>query len=67
MPQERSEHSYAYHGYLLRLWRVGQNTPWQIVARDVETGDEFPFRSLENLLEFLRAQTTNGPDQGCTP
>ncbi len=61
MPQRCCESTYAYHGYLLRLWRVGRNAPWQIVAKDVETGDEFPFQTLDHLLEFLRAQLT-GPD-----
>lgn len=61
MPQHLSDRTYAYHGYLLRLWRVGRDSPWQIIAKDVETGDEFPFRTLENLLEFLQQQT-NGSD-----
>ncbi|MCW5852954.1 MAG: hypothetical protein KIT87_22995 [Anaerolineae bacterium] len=64
MPQPLSDRTYAYHGYLLRLWRASRTSPWQIVAKDVETGDEFPFLTLENLLDFLRTQMANGSDKG---
>ena len=65
MPQRHCSQPDLYHGYLVRLWRVDPNTPWQIVAKDVETGDEFPFRTLEHLLDFLRAKIATGPDTLC--
>ena len=29
-----------YHAYLLRLTRADADHPWEIVAKDVETGEE---------------------------
>lgn len=45
-----------YRAFLVRLSRPDVETPWQIVARDVETGEEFPMTSPEGLLDFLRQQ-----------
>lgn len=45
-----------YRAFLVRLSRPDTGTPWAIVARDVETGEEFPMASPELLLEFLRQQ-----------
>ncbi len=60
MPREDNEGSRCdYHAYLVRMRRVNGSATWQIIARDVETGDEFPFGSAESLLEFFRAQMTN--------
>lgn len=49
----------AYYAYLVRARRLCGNTAWQITARDIETGDEFPFPNVESLLEFLAGQLTN--------
>lgn len=43
-----------YRAFLVRLSRADADTPWQIMAKDVETGEEFPMTSPEGLLDFLR-------------
>lgn len=50
-----------YHAYLVRLTRPRADLPWQIVAKDIETGDEFPFGTLEGLLDFLNSQIEEKP------
>ena len=42
-----------YHAYLLRLTRAGANRPWEIVAKDVETGEEYPLADPDALIAFL--------------
>ena len=42
-----------YHAYLLRLTRADADHPWKIVAKDVETGEEYPLADPEALIAFL--------------
>jgi hypothetical protein len=42
-----------YHAYLLRLTRAAADQPWEMVAKDVETGEEYPLASPDALIDFL--------------
>jgi hypothetical protein len=42
-----------YHAYLLRLTRTGPDEPWEMVAKDVETGEEYPLADPDALIGFL--------------
>ena len=42
-----------YRAYLLRLTRADADHPWKIVAKDVETGEEYPLADPEALIAFL--------------
>ena len=42
-----------YHAYLLRLTRGAANQPWELVAKDVETGEEYPLADPDALIAFL--------------
>jgi hypothetical protein len=42
-----------YHAYLVRLWRADASQPWEMVAKDVETGEEYPFADPDALFDFL--------------
>src|SRR5258705_12802687 len=42
-----------YHAYLLRLTRADAAHPWEIVAKDVETGEEYPLADPAALIAFL--------------
>jgi len=37
----------------LRLTRAGANQPWEILAKDVETGEEYPLADSDALIAFL--------------
>ena len=52
-----------YLSYLLRLWQVGSEGEgvWRASLEDPHTGECKGFGSLEDLFEFLREQTTDGP------
>ena len=54
-----------YHAYLLRLTRAAPNQPWEMVAKDVETGEEYPLADSEALIAFLteRAPTFGRREQ----
>lgn len=47
-----------YLAYLLRLWRVKQNSKngWRASLESPHTGEVRGFASLELLMEFLREQ-----------
>jgi hypothetical protein len=49
-----------YRSYLLRLWRVegGRHAAWRASLRRVSSGEQVGFASLEELFDYLRAQTT---------
>lgn len=56
--------SYAsphYCAYLVRLSRADATSAWQIVAKDVETSEEFPLPDLASVSDFLRQQTGEDP------
>ena len=42
-----------YHAYLLRLTRADANQPWEIIAKNVETGEEYPLADADALIAFL--------------
>ena len=42
-----------YHAYLVRLTRAGSDEPWQMIAKDVETGEEYPLADSDALIAFL--------------
>jgi len=42
-----------YHAYLLRLTRADADHPWEIVAKDVETGEAYPLADPAALIAFL--------------
>jgi hypothetical protein len=47
-----------YLSYLLRLWRVSEETAvWRASLESSHTGEREGFASLDDLLDFLRMQT----------
>jgi hypothetical protein len=42
-----------YQAYLLRLTRAAADQPWEMVAKDVETGEEYPLSDSDALIDFL--------------
>lgn len=49
-----SQHTYIT--YLLRLWRADETEPWRASLNDPHSGDKHNFASLDQMIEFLRAQ-----------
>jgi len=49
----RLNNSNNYRAFLLRLSRPTDGEPWQIVAKDIETGEEYPFVNLDAFMGFL--------------
>ena len=48
-----------YFSYLLRLWRDSDDTAlWRASLQSPHTGERIHFASFEELLEYLRRQTT---------
>lgn len=49
----------TYQSYLLRLWRVGErpSVQWRASLQSVRTGQQAMFSGLEELFEYLRAET----------
>jgi hypothetical protein len=47
----------GYHAFLVRLWQSEPEAPWRASARDVRTGSEQHFASVERLFVFLSHQT----------
>ncbi|MCP4540939.1 MAG: hypothetical protein GY832_27710 [Chloroflexi bacterium] len=60
-----------YLSYLLRLWQTsdGGEQIWRASVQSVGTGERYGFSSLEDLFDFLQAQTEpqNKKDQSYTP
>ena len=56
-----------YLSYLLRLWRVSdEGRPvWRASLKSAHSGERLGFAGLEELLEYLRAETgvEPAPDQ----
>jgi hypothetical protein len=42
-----------YHAYLVRLSRADACQPWEMDAKDVETGEEYPFADPDAWFDFL--------------
>ena len=48
-----------YLSYLLRLWRdSGDTAIWRASVQSPHTGERIHFASIEELLAYLRRQTT---------
>ena len=49
----------AYMAYLLRLWRArdGERPGWRASLENVRTGERRGFRSVEELLAFIKEVT----------
>jgi hypothetical protein len=50
----------AYLSYLLRLWQVngGRQGSWRASLKSASSGEQLVFASLEELFDYVRAQTT---------
>ena len=64
-----------YLAYLLRLWRAnGENSSqsaaesvvWRVSLESPHTGEKKSFASLDDLFDFLRQQTGEGPNDVTT-
>ncbi|MFN2270305.1 MAG: hypothetical protein ACK2US_05685 [Anaerolineae bacterium] len=55
-----------YLSYLLRLWQTsdGKKQIWRASLQGPNTQERLGFASLEELMDFLEAQTNSGPDEG---
>ena len=49
--------SYAYHAYLLRLWREGADAPWRAMVEETGNGRKHAFSTLQHLITFLEVLT----------
>src|SRR5438128_2043874 len=47
---------HIYMTYLLRLWRTEETEPWRASLNDPHSGDKHNFASLDQMIDFLRAQ-----------
>lgn len=45
-----------YYSYLLRLWHEDSEIGWHIYLKDVNTGIQRGFLSLESLIVYLQTQ-----------
>lgn len=56
---EGSREQPEYLSYLLRLWRVegGEQPVWRASLKGVGGGQKVGFASLEELFDYLRAET----------
>lgn len=71
MAQERERHPPApqqavdYHSYLLRLRQVteGEQTVRQFYVREIPSLKEFYFKSLDELVAYLRAEGRLSPER----
>jgi len=55
-----------YRAYLVRLWQDSPHAPWRALARDVETGEERRFATVEHLFLFLHRRTEGAEPEGIT-
>jgi hypothetical protein len=49
----RSRRHDDYHAFLVRVSRADPARPWEAVAKDVVTGEEYTFPDPNALLQFL--------------
>ena len=56
---EGSREQPEYLSYLLRLWRVegGEQPAWRASLKGVGGGEQVGFANLEELFDYLRAET----------
>ncbi len=45
-----------YRSYLLRLWRLGETSPWHVMIEQIGSKEQHTFANLDNLLDFLQAE-----------
>jgi len=59
MTSNGGEHRKTYQSYLLRLWQVGERqcVQWRASLQSVRTGQRVIFSGLEELFEYLQAET----------
>ena len=57
--QRDSREQAKYMSYLLRLWPVegGRQPVWRASIKSASTGEQVGFASLEELFDYLRAET----------
>jgi hypothetical protein len=57
-----------YLSYLLRLWRVdgGGQPAWRASLKSASSGEQVGFASLEQLFDYLRAETGTGSGSGAS-
>jgi hypothetical protein len=50
----------GYFAYLLRLWQEpgGESARWRASLQDPHSGEKFGFAHLDDLVAFLRKQTS---------
>ncbi len=55
--------SCRYLAYMLRLWRVDDESPvWRASLVDVRTGERHGFGSLELLFQFITERASQGSE-----
>ena len=47
----------SYLAYLLRLWRVGNNSTWRASLENPHSGERQAFADLDLLVAFLKEKT----------
>jgi hypothetical protein len=59
---ERKRDQPDYRSYLVRLWRVsvGGATTWRASVECPHTGEQLGFASVQELFDFMSAQTGRG-------
>ena len=64
-----TEEQRRYLSYLLRLWQTSDGTKqiWRASVESPGTGERRGFASLEDLFDFLQAQTGTLVEQDCAP
>jgi hypothetical protein len=54
------EHLFRYHTYILRFWQEQDETQeegkWRFTLLDPTQGHRYGFSSLDDLMDFLKAQ-----------
>lgn len=50
-----------YAAYLIRMWQDSAQAPWRASAQSAQSGEIVLFACLDDLFEFLEAQTTAEP------
>jgi hypothetical protein len=45
-----------YHSFLVRLWQDSPGAPWRASAKNVLTGEERRFATMESLFVFLQSE-----------
>ena len=50
---ELQQSARRYQAYLVRLWRSDETGRWRVLAKNVQTGSEHHFASLEQYIAFV--------------